>query len=97
VPPHYEMDKREFLDEQLPGSWVRCRPVIVWLCLLGFCQRLCLHTTIATVLSRAMRLNLGFDCPSQCSSIYSAVGRNLSITHLLHKWWCASLFSACKL
>jgi len=41
------------------------RPVTTWL--LGFYPRLHLHTTNTTVLDRAMRPNLGCDCPSWCS------------------------------
>jgi hypothetical protein len=56
------------------------RPVTTWL-FLEFCQR-CLHTTIATVLGKAMRLNLRCDCLSWC---YNAVAQyHLDICHVTH-------------
>jgi hypothetical protein len=65
------------------------RFVTPWHSVLGFHQILCTHTTKATVLGTAKRVNLRCDCPSQWNSILVHLGRILiSLRHLPHNSQC---------
>jgi hypothetical protein len=99
--PHFHLAVRVFLNNQLPKSWTGCGELPSWppdtqTCHLltsfsGFHQRLHLQTTNATVLARAIRLDLRCGCSSWCSYAIAHMGRiSVSSRHLLCNWWCAN-------
>jgi len=84
--PFYHLAMREFLDEQLPTNWPPRFPDLSPLLLLGFHQRLCLHTTIITVLCTALMPNIRRNCPSWCNIATAHLA--VPFRHMLHNSWC---------